>query len=75
MCLNPPSVWNTNGNESKSLVGKTNIGAAFLYASTNEGNASGPPSALSAPPKPTAPDKTHPVTRLVMEDNATAGNW
>ena len=45
-----------------------------MYPSMNAGSASGPPRADITPPNPTAPERTHPVMRLVMEDSATAGN-
>ena len=56
------------------MVGYTSIGTVDLYASTNAGRASGPAAAERHPPKATAPESAHPVTRLVMEESATAGN-
>lgn len=45
-----------------------------MYPSMIKGSASGPPTTDTTPPNPKAPERTHPVTRLVMEERETAGN-
>ena len=57
-----------------ALVGNTKNGTVDLNPSMKYGSASGPPTADRVPPKATVPDKTQPVTRLVIDESATIGN-
>ena len=73
-CLNPATPRYTNGKLNIAFAGNTSKGNCDLNSSTVSGTASGPPTHAITPPTPTAPDNTHPVTLLVIEDNATIGN-